>query len=408
MAVNKNQSRSLKKRVIFSLSTVVATFVLIELALQVFSFAAPKKYALLAGSAPPVVKDEKLGHKPTPNHPEHDEKGFRNKSFPSEASIIALGDSQTYGYGVLPEQAWPQQLEALSQEKVYNMAFGGWGPTHSLLLLDEAIALKPRLIIEAVYSQNDLYDVYEHVYYNGQLTELRATDESVITSIGEAENKEPLKEKVVPAFKRSTLFEVKNFLGKYCRLYQLVARVKEVTILKSNELYWKSIKQQVEKNKGHYQIFDNGKFRTVFTPVRTVGLNLDDPRIAEGHRILLEAIRLMRDRASGANIEFVVLLIPTKELVFKDVVYENRSETEAYRTLNDAEELFWHKTKGFLDSAGIYFIDTLPALRERINSGIQPYPASADGHPNAAGYRAIAEFVLSEIKRRDPRIPAHL
>ena len=44
------------------------------------------------------------------------------------------------------------------------MAWGGWGPVHSLILLDEAISLHPKIIIEAFYAGNDLFDAFNIVY----------------------------------------------------------------------------------------------------------------------------------------------------------------------------------------------------------------------------------------------------
>ena len=49
------------------------------------------------------------------------------------------------------------------------------------------------------------------------------------------------------------------------------------------------------------------------------------------------------------NIDFLVLFIPTKELVFKDLVLDNQGAIpEAYQNLLRNEELMWEKTKEFL------------------------------------------------------------
>ena len=59
------------------------------------------------------------------------------------------------------------------------------------------------------------------------------------------------------------------------------------------------------------------------------------------------------------------------------------------------------KKKDFLTKQEIYFIDSLPVLRKCIQDGKQPYKISWDSHPNAIGHHAIAEVVLSEIKKYD-------
>ncbi len=90
--------------------------------------------------------------------------------------MVAMGDSQTYGTGVWRAQNWPHQLQELVGHRVYGISCGGWGPTQSLLELDRALALKPRLIVEAFYTGNDLFDCFETVYYDHQLPELATTD----------------------------------------------------------------------------------------------------------------------------------------------------------------------------------------------------------------------------------------
>ncbi len=161
------------------------------------------------------------------------------------------------------------------------------------------------------------------------------------------------------------------------------------------------IKKHAINNKEYCQIFDNGKIKTIFTSNhRLSGINLEDPRIAEGLRVSLEATRLLKKRSKQANTEFAVMLIPTKELVFKDIVYAESTEiSQAYKDLIKNEELVWEKTKEFLKNQKIYFIDTLPILRYSIKSGLQPYLISNNGHPNPIGHYAIANLVSHEIKK---------
>lgn len=97
-----------------------------------------------------------------------------------------------------------------------------------------------------------------------------------------------------------------------------------------------------------------------------------------------------------------MLFIPTKELVFKNIVYADVTEPpKVYQALVQNEELFWRQTKEFLRNQDIDFIDALPALRESLQNGNQPFPISKDLHLNAIGHLVIAELVLSEIRRHN-------
>ena len=55
--------------------------------------------------------------------------------------------------------------------------------------------------------------------------------------------------------------------------------------------------------------------------------------------------------------------------------------------------------KAFLAGRGYASIDPLPALRAAIERGEVPYPTNHDGHPNCAGYPAIAEVVAAALAR---------
>ena len=83
-------------------------------------------------------------------------------------------------------------------------------------------------------------------------------------------------------------------------------------------------------------------------------------------------------------------------------MYETqKSIRNDYKTMIDNEELFWCRTKAYLDIQGIDYIDSLPVLRDCLSSGAQPYRISKDGHPNPVGHHAIAELVLSKIRNRE-------
>ncbi len=412
-----------RKRLAFSSITIISTLILLEVLFQMLAIMFPKVNVLLSQTETVktidtinAIKDEKLGWRPNPQHPEHDSKGFRNKNVPSRAGIVALGDSQTYGTGVTPTEAWPQQLELLSGNTTYNMAFGGYGPAHSLILFKEAMEFNPKIIISTLYAGNDLYDSFSLVYDRKQLPGLKASDPDVLRVVADLDNIEPITERINRLYmmggteKKSEKepegrpWTFREFIANYSKLYGLLRATKFNSMRifhrsPDNFADWKSIEKFAKDKKEYCQVFNNGQFRTVFTSeYRLCALNLSDPRILEGYRISLEAIREMNARATQSTSSFVVLLIPTKELVFKESVLRDTTYIgESYHDLVTNEELFWQGTKNFLEEQGIDFIDSLQALRACLKSGRQPYAISSDGHPNGIGHRAIAELILSKI-----------
>ena len=92
----------------------------------------------------------------------------------------------------------------------------------------------------------------------------------------------------------------------------------------------------------------------------------------------------------------MVLLIPTKELVFKDII---KKPSVKYLDLIKNEEDIWKKTRAFLEENNIAYLDALPSLKGQLDQGIQPYKVSKDGHPNEYGHKAIAELVYTRMMK---------
>ncbi|MGH9368457.1 MAG: GDSL-type esterase/lipase family protein [Thermoanaerobaculia bacterium] len=386
-----------------------------EAVLQLFSLLVPARMDFLRQARAPIsLKDARLGLRPNPDFPDHDAGGYRNASVPPEADVVALGDSHTYGTGVRREENWPHRLAERTGRTVYGISCGGWGPTQSLILFDGALALKPRLVVEAFYTGNDLFDCFDTVYGDHGLPQLATDEPASAQAIRAAERREPLKERYdglyrlllegtpagappPPAFRARSL---RSFLREHSKLYQLasVARYRVTRMFRRSG--WEAEKEKARQGPARefYRIFEQGAFRTIFTPVyRTAAMDLEDPRIAEGLRIALEALRSMSERAREAGTELLVLLIPTKELVFRDEAAK-APPAEDYWWVIEKEQIIRTRTMEFLRGRGIPFLDTLPALRESLARGLQPYPESADGHPNPEGHRIIAGVVAAEME----------
>jgi lysophospholipase L1-like esterase len=336
-----------------------------------------------------------------------------------------MGDSHTYGTHVRREEAWPSRLQAASGRKTYNISCGSWSPTQSLILLDRALALHPRLVIEAFYAGNDFYDSFATVYVRRQLPELKSSDPRVAEAIRAAESREPLETRYAKLYdrllgggtmeaeqrERNLTRGLRGFMREHFQLYRLARVVKKsVTERPSPPPSWEEEKRNAEQGDGPelLRVADSDSARAIFTPVfRTEGMNLEDPRLVEGYRICLEAIVRIGQRVRASGADYLVLLVPTKEQVFcESVPPALQSDPVFRRAVEDAQEIR-RRTKAFLDDRGIPYLDPLPALRESLARGEPPYPRSMDGHPNPTGHRVIARYVLGELERRGlPRAPA--
>jgi lysophospholipase L1-like esterase len=401
-------------KLLLVLGGVVAGLVLAELALQLAARVLPSRMDVLRQSRVPVaIPDARLGTRPNPDFRDHDENGYRNASVPKTAFVVALGDSQTYGTGVRREENWPHRLQEKIGRTVYGISCAGWGPVQGLLLIDQALAFRPRLVVQAFYAGNDLFDSFQSVYVEGKLPELATADAALSEALGEAQRRETLEanyqrqytlvfgpeDEAPPAEPVAASF--RGFLREHSRLYRLAAILRwSATSRRSSD--WEGLKEEISTGPAAAScaVLEKGDLRTVLTPAyRSGALDLDDPRLAEGLRIAEQAFALSRERARAAGAGYVVLIIPTKELAFADAAAEVLAGNRDYAELIRREEAIRSRLAQFLRERGIPSADALPALQASIARGVQPYPESPDGHPNPAGQRVIADAVAAEMAR---------
>ena len=69
---------------------------------------------------------------------------------PAGSTVIALGDSLTYGYGASPENAYPMVLAELSQWKVINAGVNGDTSAAVLARIEDITAQNPDLVLIGV------------------------------------------------------------------------------------------------------------------------------------------------------------------------------------------------------------------------------------------------------------------
>lgn len=72
------------------------------------------------------------------------------QALPAGSTVIALGDSLTYGYGATPESAYPQHLAELTQWRVINAGVNGNTSSDVLSRLDAVISQQPDLVLLSV------------------------------------------------------------------------------------------------------------------------------------------------------------------------------------------------------------------------------------------------------------------
>lgn len=400
------------KRLLGSLTVLILTIAFLECALWLVSARSKAIRALLSSQrVDPLVSDPVLEYRLNPALPDNDKAGFRNASLIEAPFLIALGDSQTYGTGVSREQSWPQQLASLSGEQAYNMGVPGYGPVQEFVLMSRAVTSHPRWVAEAFYSGNDLYDAYHMVYTRNQIIDFRSNDQSTINAIDKAEAQSPLTQTIdrlsdvyggkfdssggTSDDHQPIANPIRRFLSEHSRLWGLLRAVRRAV----TDEPWNEQLSQARRSGGLWVPFEKGRVRTVLVPdYRFVALNMEDPRIREGLRVSIEAMRRMSNISQKSGVHFTVVLIPTKELVFFETFRDDRDGAlVAVKQLANEEQQMLAEFKNQLRSSGISYVDMLPALCKSLSAGESPFFITSDGHLNMRGQKVVAAALWGAI-----------
>jgi hypothetical protein len=330
---------------------------------------------------PRRVPDDVLRYRIEPHSGAHDELGFRNKSVPDTAEVVAIGDSHTYGISAKASESWPSALGMITDKSVYNVSLGGYGPAEYLYLMEtEALRLHPDIIVVGFYLGNDIRDSFTAVYNVGRWKDMRKPELVPFMESGQSVDEEDFS------------YGPGDWLAGHSVLYRLV----------SSSFIGDNLRQARRMNRGEQIVMledEASGIKTGFTPdQRLKGLDLGRPDIREGLALSLEFFDRMNELAKENNIEFIVLIIPTKESVFARYIEGNKSLPASDRIdyLIGNEREADSAVRKYFDEHGIRYVDALSPLSR--GAGVeQIYPNNFGGHENKNGYRIIAESLKSYL-----------
>jgi hypothetical protein len=420
--------RSSRRTLALRLLAVGLSLVVAEVVLQVLVWLCPgttaallpphRRLQRLASRPSRAVRADDVPNRGNPDFPTHDEWGYPKTPSSSPPTVIAIGDSQTYGPTDDPNGAWPAQLATRTDLSAYNMSLGGWGPVAYATVLTEAIARDPEAILIAIYLGNDLFDAYRAVYLQGYRQDLRCAELAPrLQAIEQATPFEPqiLRAAGYVSAPRSPvpsaagtdgdpagngmIAEVRSLLSQHCRLYGLARwfkdQVRTTTWPQAAEAAeaQRSWQQQIDWTQRHADIsiaWEVGDHRTILLPdYRHLALDQEAPRIQAGLSIVEQVLVECADRCQASGISFGILILPTKESVFAADVQPADGDPRLTH-LRSEETTVRLRLASHLEQHGIAYVDALPHLQAALREGPQPYAPNRDGHPNAHGYEAIA------------------
>ena len=332
-----------------------------------------------------IIDDPLLGQKVDPALPDVDERGFRNPPGIENPSVVAIGDSHTYGYNVSSENSWPAQLARLLGVPVYNLGVGGYGMLQYHDLMPEALAMHPERVLVALYLANDLVNICGYVRLEHWKTKLAGSEAErrlqQSCRVLSRPDGSPLE--APPEREEDLSLARRTALGSALR-----------------HLVWMPLKSELSI-RGWIGAADPRWLR-IDDPRNGTLVSLTRLRIHAGYMDLTRRevtalvdfskarLQAMRRRAEAAGASLGVMLVPTRERVLYAYLRDGGFELPAeFERLFEVEGAATRDFLAFFAEEGIEAVDLLPYLAARLEEG-GVYPRREDGHPLALGYEAYA------------------
>jgi hypothetical protein len=334
-----------------------------------------------------MVEDPVLGRRLAPGSAGFDAWGFRNGKVPATAEVVAIGDSHTYGNCAQMQESWPHVLGRLTGQAVYNLGLGGYGPNQYYhLFRTKALGLKPRTIICGLYMGDDFENAFLITYgldHWAYLRELPA--DKVDFDIWEAPES--------PTWHR----RIRIWLSRHSVIYKLLFHgplaggfKRRMQIQNAERLYPAATSLVIEEKNICEAFLPTGIARR---------LDQQSAGVREGMRITFKLLQEMNTTCLQSNIQFIVTVIPTKEMVFSEYL-EHKPKLHLGDIIDRVirnERIAREAMFKVFDESSICYVDTLPALKQAVGQELYARTAT-DMHPNKNGYRIIAEAVAQKLK----------
>lgn len=339
--------------------------------------------------SPRMSRDSVLGHKIETPSAGFDEWGFRNRRVPTSASIVAIGDSHTYGNAAAMDDAWPAVLQRTVRLDAYNLGLGGYGPDQYYhLFKTKALGLKPKWVICGLYMGDDFENAFSITHGLEFWAPLRQGHWDLVNP----DNWDP-----GPPVWGAT---VRNWLSSHSIIYRIVFHGPIVAV--PNEFFRF---KQVAAGSDPYTtslIREDRKIREAFRPLGVAeSLNQTSGPIREGMRITFHLLEEMDEECRKEGCKFLVVIIPTKETVFAKYIEQN-PKLHLYEALHKVivnERQAKSEMTAYLDDHKIAYVDVLPALERSAEQQLYAQ-TTRDMHPGRNGYKVIGEAVAEYLSQQ--------
>jgi lysophospholipase L1-like esterase len=335
-----------------------------------------------------------------------DEEGFRNRTVRDRVDIAALGDSFTDAMTMAAEASWPSRLEHATGRSVQNYGTAGFGPQQELLVLKDFVAAhRPRLVILAYFSGNDMFDAEAFAEFQQSGGTSRRPDQGW---------------RIKDVVSRADTWFVVSALragGRWLGAHQGTS----VAAASADALDEPPAISRPSFERGMFSVpVHRRTVQWAFMPpyLNTLNFSEAELRARAGWQLTTQTLAEMQRTSHAFGAEFVVMFIPFKSQVYLpllDAAFSTREleaafaeYLESYGRSVDVARLRAnrlaqnHLMQAFCGQAGIPLFDATAALAARLAEGENVYFPD-ESHLNEAGEAALAEALRAFLDDRGLR-----
>lgn len=270
---------------------------------------------------------------------------------------VVVGDSFAFCF-TDADDCWVNRLAQQTEHNLINLGMVSTGSVaHLRVLEDYGLPLRPPLVIWQWYG-NDANEDYG-------LAQLR----------GEAQT---------PPGDDTPTESERSWLERNSAVYVLIQM-----LLGQDDRYAASL-QFLDR-----EWAQGGDLRLGFgRPYLWGAFDLDRPQNQEGWALSQDAFRAAREQVEGYGGHLVIVLMPTKEQVYRDLA-EPLIGAERMAVLDEN----YQAMRDFCDAEGLACLDPLPEFQARAAAGEQLYYAT-DIHLNARGNAVLADWLAAWLAEK--------